>query len=129
MLKSLVRSQHYPTKSLPVLWSIISTHHRDTFPNLVILASMAMVFPVHTADVLKTQLPNRLSSQQLNINATIKLEGPHWRECNYVESLAAFRKMKKRRLMMALMIGVNLIINGLINLTYTGWVYINRECN
>jgi len=71
MLKTLVRSQHYPTESLPVLWNIINTHHRDGFPNLLILASMAVVFPVHTADVergfsaqnkLKTYLRNRLSS-------------------------------------------------------------------
>ena len=43
-------------RSLPVLWQIISTHHGEAFPTLVILASMAMasmamVFPVHTADV------------------------------------------------------------------------------
>ena len=96
-----------PSKTLPVLWSIISTHHGDTFPNLVILASMAVVFPVHTVDVergfsaqnmLKTQLWNRLSSQGLNIIATIKIEGPHWPELNYVESLAAFRKVKERHL-------------------------------
>ena len=49
MLKTLVRSQHYPTESLPVLWNIINTHHRDVFSNLLILASMAVVFPVHIA--------------------------------------------------------------------------------
>jgi len=68
MLKTLVRSQHYPTESLPVLRKIINTHHRDVFPNLLILASMAVVFPVYTADVergfsaqnkLKTHLRNR----------------------------------------------------------------------
>ena len=31
MLKTLVRSQHYPTESLPVLWNIINTHHRICF--------------------------------------------------------------------------------------------------
>ena len=106
-----------PSKSLPVLWSIFSTHHGDTFPNLVILATMAMVFPVHTADVergfsAQNMLRNRLSSQRLNIIATIKLEDPHWREFNYVESLAAFRKVKERRLyqglMVVLMIGVQM---------------------
>lgn len=90
-----------PSKSLPVLWSIISTHHGDIFPNLVILASMAMVFPVHTVGVergfsAQNMLWYKLSSQRLNIIATIKLEGPHWREFNYVESLAAFWKVKER---------------------------------
>ena len=107
MLKTLVRLQHYPTESLPVLWQIISTHHGDAFPNLVILASMAMVFPVHTADVergfsaqnkLKTHLRNRLSSHRLNIIAVIKLEGPHWRDFSYDEALAAFQKEKDRRI-------------------------------
>ena len=68
---------------------------------------MAMIFLVHTADVehgfsaqniLKTHLRNRLPSQRLNIIATIKLEGPHCGEFNYVESLAAFGKMKERHL-------------------------------
>lgn len=106
MVKTLISTQHYPTESTSILWNIIQTHHADMFPNLLALASIAAVFPVHTADVergfsaqnsLKTKLRNRLSSERLNIIATIKLEGPHWKEFNYISGLKEFRSVKERR--------------------------------
>ncbi len=87
-------------------WAIIKAHHSDTFPNLITLASIALVFPVHTADVergfstqnsLKTHLRNRLSSERLNTIALLKLEGPHWQNFDYRKALVKFRANRDRR--------------------------------
>ena len=106
ILKTTVRTQHYPTDSMTIIWQIVKSHHADTFPNMLLLASIASVFPVHTADVergfsvqnaLKTHRRNRLSSARLNVLATIKLEGAHWREFAYMKALRKFRDVKDRR--------------------------------
>ena len=106
ILKTTVRNQHYPTDSLQTIWQVVKNHHPDSFPNLLLLASIASVFPVHTADVergfsvqnaLKTHMRNRLSSARLNTLAIIKLEGAHWREFAYMKALRKFRSVKDRR--------------------------------
>lgn len=85
ILKQLVIEQKYCYSSMSELWQIIINFHKDPSPNLITLAQIAFVMPVHTADgasgfssqnLVKTALRNRMSSQWLQILNTIKLNGP-----------------------------------------------------
>ena len=106
-LKRLVIDQRYPTGHLDTLWPIIHQHHKDMFPNLVKLASIAMVLPVHTADVergfsaqnmVKTHLRNRIKAETLQNLLVIKIEGPPMAEFDFQSALSIFNKKKDRRL-------------------------------
>ncbi len=106
-LKALVRLEKYPTDHMATLWKIINQYHAETYPNLLKLAAMALVFPVHTADVergfssqnmVKSHYRNRLSSARLQNILLVRVEGAHWKEFDYGRALAKFRGMQKRRI-------------------------------
>ena len=91
--------------NMSTLWKIIHTHHKGTFPNLSILAGIALALPVSTADVergfsaqnlVKTSLRNRISSSKLNQLVTIKLNGPPYEEFDFRAALRHFRDLKNR---------------------------------
>ena len=99
-LKHLVQKQRYPTDNIPALWKLICSVHGEMFPNLITLANIAHVFPVHTADVeggfsaqnhIKNYLRNRISSERLNTLMTIKVEGPQLKQFDYCKALKVFR--------------------------------------
>ena len=107
-LKILVIQQMYPTDSMFILWKLIASNHGDLFPNLITLANIALVFPVHTADVergfsvqnsIKTDLRNRISSERLNTLMTIRVEGPPLEQFDYAKALKVFRDAKKRKVL------------------------------
>ena len=79
-LKNLVVHEGYPTERLPELWQLINQHHQGSFSNMLILATLALTAPVHTADcergfscqnAIKTAVRNRLAPQSLDNLMTV----------------------------------------------------------
>ena len=67
------------------LWELLGTHHKEEIPNLLQLASIALILPTSTAECergfsvqnrIKTALRNRLTTSRLNVLMTIDIEGP-----------------------------------------------------
>lgn len=48
-LKNVVLAEKYPRNKLSSLWQLINTYHKEDFPNLIKLASLAITSAVHTA--------------------------------------------------------------------------------
>ena len=74
-IKPLVVNAGYPRDRMVPLWNLINKYHKDEFPNLIKLASLALTAPIHTADCergfslqnrLKTPVRNRLGSERVN---------------------------------------------------------------
>ena len=106
-IKPLVVDAAYPRDKLSTLWSIIHTYHKDMFPNLLKLAAVALVLPVHTADCergfsnqnyLKTARRNRLSATRLQSLLTILTEGPAINEFDFQAATNLWKTAKSRRL-------------------------------
>ena len=107
VLKSVVLQEQYPRDQLKRLWSIIKKYHKDTFPNLIKLAALALTLPVHTADCergfsvqnrLKTPERNRLSPDRLNTLMTIEVQGPHYKDFDFRASMQHWKQQKTRRI-------------------------------
>jgi hypothetical protein len=107
LLKPLVLQQKYPRDQLAVLWKIIFECHRDQFPNLLKLASIALTLPVQTAicergfscqNNIKTAQRNRLSESSLHTLMTISIEGPPLRCFDASRVLQEFKTKKQRRI-------------------------------
>ena len=105
-LKSTVVFQKYPRDSFVSLWQMIAKFHRDAFPNLIKLAELALVLPVHTADVergfsaqnnILTARRNRLLVETQNMILKQKLEGDRERGDHYMYGLVQRWKAKKDR--------------------------------
>ena len=104
-LKSLVKIQCYPRKSLAALWNIIAEYHREEFPNLMLLAALALTHPVHTSDcerafsaqnLVTTSLRNRLGSETCDQLMRVKLESNEIKEFHFTAALLEWRKVKDR---------------------------------
>ena len=85
LVKETVKAQMYPRDSTVALWKLISQFHSDTFPNLIKLAQICLVLPVHTCDVergfsaqnlILTARRNRLEAHTQDALLRVKLEGP-----------------------------------------------------
>ena len=83
-LNPTVVAQHYPRDNMAALWQNIVKFHSDTFPNLLKLAQVALLLPVHTADVergfssqncILTPKRNRLAMNTQNMLMKVKMEG------------------------------------------------------
>ena len=83
--KQLVRQQQYPVETL----SGTAEHHREGFPTLILLATLAIIQPVHTADcerafspqnVITTSLRNRINSHHCNEQMKIMIMGAPFTE-------------------------------------------------
>jgi hypothetical protein len=81
-LKQTVMEQLYPRDNFVTLYKIIYNFHKDSFPNIMKLAKIAMVLPLHTADCVSVQnnihdiKRNRLESSTVNKLMMIQIEGP-----------------------------------------------------
>ena len=82
-------SEKYPRDNMGTLWSIIYKFHKDSFPNLLKLAAVALTLPIHTADCergfslqnnLKNCQRNRLLPERLDTLMVILAEGPPLQE-------------------------------------------------
>ena len=107
LLVPLVLDQKYPRDKFQVLWQIIAANHHDSFPNLLKLAQVALILPVHTAqcergfstqNLIKSAHRNRLQEKSLNELMMISLEGPSVREYNPMPALHEWRTKKNRRI-------------------------------
>ena len=93
------------------LWNLIAVYHKDDFPNLITLASLALTHPVHTADCerafssqnsVTTATRNRLSSDKCDQLMRVMIEGPsphaEQNELNdyFLRALAEWRTIKDR---------------------------------
>ena len=103
-LKRVVLDQMYPRDSTAKLWELISMHHKEQFPNLTILAALALAHPVHTSDCerafscqnrITTPLRNRLSSTHCDQLMRVKIEGRHL-ELN--DAVRVWRHQRQRML-------------------------------
>ena len=110
-LKQVVKVQQYTRASMEQLWNLIAVYHKDDFPNLITLASLALTHPVHTADCerafssqnsVTTATRNRLSSDKCDQLMRVMIEGPspdaEQNELNdyFLRALAEWRTIKDR---------------------------------
>ena len=107
ILKRLVINQKYPRDKLSGLWKLIYMYHRDSVPNLIKLANLALIMPYQTADcergfscqnAIKCSKRNRLKAESLNTLMTIKIEGGNLEEFDYSRVVDIWRDKKKRRI-------------------------------
>ncbi|KAK7505926.1 hypothetical protein BaRGS_00002648 [Batillaria attramentaria] len=105
-LKETVNAQHYPRDNFAKLWQLISRFHKESFPNLSKLAQIALVLPVHTADVergfsnqniILTAKRNRLNLDTQNMLLKQKIEGQKKRDDAYLWSIVKRWKQKRER--------------------------------
>ena len=104
-LKELLVRQHYPTDSMTKLWELLGTHHKEEIPNLLQLASIALILPTSTAECergfsaqnrIKTALRNRLTTSRLNVLMTIDIEGPTLRKFDFNMAYKEWSNEKRR---------------------------------
>jgi len=105
MVKNLVLHEGYPRDRMTVLWSLINQHHKQEYPNLLTLAALALLAPIHTADcergfsaqnATRTALRNRLSAEKVDEIMTIRLEGGDRKEFDFLEALHEWRAKKRK---------------------------------
>ena len=84
---------------------LILTDYADVYPDLVLLASIALVIPVSSAPcergfsqqtILKSKLRNRLNPDRLNRLLMIRLNGPD-EDMDFNSAARAFGSMKDRQ--------------------------------
>ena len=70
-IKTTAVAEQYPRDNLLNLWKLIYMYHREDIPNLMRVVTIAILHPIHTADVertfscqnmITTPLRNRLSA-------------------------------------------------------------------
>ena len=80
---------------------------KSLYPNLITLASIALILPVSTADCVrafstmkrvKIEFRNRLSTKTLNQLLQIRIEGPQLEEFQFDKVVDVRGKMKNRRI-------------------------------
>ena len=107
MVKSIVAREKYRTCSFRELWEVLYCNHKDTFPNLFVLAAIALVLPLQTADVerafscqnlIKTSLRNRLSPQMVYKLMLVDLEGPDEEDFDFRAVVQAWKAVKQRNI-------------------------------
>ena len=105
--KHLVLQQKYPRDEMSLLWKIMYQNHKDVIPNLIILAELALILPIHTADcergfskqnLIKSKSRNRIGDAALNRLMLISIEGKPLEEFDFVESLSVWKAKKDRRI-------------------------------
>ena len=71
----LVLQQKCPHYKMSLLCKIMYQNHKDIIPNLIILAELALILPIHTADcdrvfskqnLIKSKSRNRIGDAALN---------------------------------------------------------------
>ena len=107
MAKEVVLQNHYPRDSLSKLYKLLCEFHKDSFPNLLILARLALVIPFQTADcergfscqnAIQTAKRNRLKEDKMNVLMTIKCEGGSMADYDFAPAAALWKSKKDRKL-------------------------------
>lgn len=106
LAKVVIKRELYPRSNMQGLWKIMHEYHKDTFPNLLRLASIALVMPYQTADCergfsaqnqTKNKLRNKLEEKTLLRLMMIKLEGPPLRSFDFDKAVNLWKRKKDRR--------------------------------
>ena len=107
LAKQTVLEQLYPRDKTNQLLKLLHMYHQDSFPNLMVLANLAMIMPYQTADCergfsaqnnIKSSKRNRMQSKHLNTLMMIKIEGGKLEEFDFSKSVDLWRHLKKRRI-------------------------------
>lgn len=105
--KRLVLQQKYPHDKMSLLWKIMYQNHKDVIPNLIVLAELALILPIHTADcergfsnqnLIKSKSRNRIGDAALNRLILLSTEGRPLEEFDFIESLSVWKGQKDRRI-------------------------------
>ena len=82
-------------------------NHKDIIPNLIVLAELTLILPIHTADcergfsnqnLMKSKSRNRIGDAALNHLILLSIEGKPLEEFDFIESLSAWKAQKDRRI-------------------------------
>ena len=104
----ILQFRHFCTLSLSRLFlmcSVNTQHHRESFSNLILLTTLAIIHPVHTADcerafssqnVITTSLRNRINSDYCNEQMKIIIMGAPLTEFNFSVALAKWRAVEQK---------------------------------
>ena len=105
--KKIAMDQMYPRDSTKILWKLMYMHHRESLPNLMILANLALIMPYQTADCergfscqngIKTSRRSRMKEKSMNILMTIKVEGGSVETYDFSKAVHAWKTKKNRRI-------------------------------
>ena len=103
--KTIVRSLHYPVDQMKELWQLLTTHHSDELPNLIKLAQITLLLPLHTADcerafsaknLILTKMRNRLAPEISDKLLRIRIHGKGLKEHDFSKTLVIWHQQKKR---------------------------------
>ena len=106
LVKRVVMAEQYPRDSMWQLWNLIVKFHKE-FPNLTILARLALTSSVHTAGCergfsvqnrILTTFRNRLTTDTQDQLMKIKLNGNNRQLFNFNSALSNWKNTKDRRL-------------------------------
>ena len=104
--KRVVLSNNYQKDSLKTLYKALHDYHKDSFPNLLILANLALTMPYHTADcergfskqnAIITAKRNRMQQETMNQLMMIKCEGGPIAKYDFGPAAVLWKKKKDRR--------------------------------
>ena len=107
IVKRLVLQQKYPHDKMSLLWKIMYQNHKDVIPNLIVLAELVLIPPIHTADcergfsnqnLIKSKSRNRIGDAALNRLILLSFEGKPLEEFDFIESLSVWKAQKDRRI-------------------------------
>ena len=105
-MKHVVVAEKYPRDSMWTLWNLIAKCHKSQFPNLLLLASLALTSAVHTAgcergfsvqNKILTKFRNRLTVNKQGKLMRVKL-CPFKRNDFVEKALSVWKNIKDRRL-------------------------------
>ena len=107
MAKEIVMQNHYKRSSTKELYKLLHEFHRDTLPNLLMLACLALILPLQTADCergfsvqngIQTAKRSKMGEANLNVLMTIKCEGGPLEDMNFAPAVALWKGKKERRI-------------------------------
>jgi len=65
--KTIVKSLKYPVDQMKELWQLLTEHHKDDLPNIIKLAQICLILPLHTADCERTfSMQNQILTSKRN---------------------------------------------------------------
>lgn len=105
--KQTVLQNMYPRDSTKLLYKLLHQYHKESFPNLLVLAKIALLLPLHTSDcergfsaqnAIKTARRSRLEEGTLNTLMTMKCEGEPIGKQDYSQAIQVWKGKKDRRI-------------------------------
>ena len=107
LAKQVVVAEQYPREEMWKLWSLVVKYHASDFPNLLVLARLALTSAVHTAGCergfsvqnrILTVFRNRLTTETQEQLMKIKLDKNTRSSFNFSAAMAKWKAAKDRRI-------------------------------